>query len=155
LDALPAVPAGFTGRADTLAGVLDALDPTPASGRGAAAVVVAGLAGVGKTSLALVAAHTTWTRGTPPDVPAGAPTTDTNAGPGPGAGAWSRAWFDDVLFVDLRGYDARGGIRFYSCNAAFGCHRIRQLVSPTTAHRDVTAPGSHWNHLRPPHAPTR
>jgi tetratricopeptide (TPR) repeat protein len=106
LDALPAVPAGFTGRADTLADVLDALDPTPGSGPGrAAAVVVAGLAGVGKTSLALVAAHTAWTRGTPPDVPAGAPTTDTNAGSGSSVGTGSRAWFDDVLFVDLRGYD--------------------------------------------------
>jgi len=98
LDTLPAVPAGFTGRADTLVDVLDALDPTPASGRGAAAVV-AGLAGVGKTSLALVAAHTTWTRGTPPDVSAAAlaAAADVRAG--------SRAWFDDVLFVDLRGYD--------------------------------------------------
>lgn len=77
--ALPAAPAVFVGReaeADLVRAVL-----RPAEGAaGPAAVVVgavAGLGGVGKTALALHAAHH----------------------------AYRLGWFTDVVFVDLRGYD--------------------------------------------------
>ena len=71
LAGLPPVPSGFTGREDMLAVLRDALSessPTPVW-------VVAGLAGVGKTTVVLKAAHEA-----APDFPGG------------------------VLFVDLQGY---------------------------------------------------
>jgi tetratricopeptide (TPR) repeat protein len=79
LSGLPARAAGFTGRDEALASVLAGLDPAvPASGFGAAVCSVAGLAGVGKTELAVQAAHA----------------------------ALGRGWFPGgVLFVDLHGYD--------------------------------------------------
>ncbi|GGX75971.1 tetratricopeptide repeat protein [Streptomyces hiroshimensis] len=78
LASLPPVPAGFTGRDQDLAELLEALASGSAAPAGAgAAVSVAGLPGVGKTSLALAAAHAARTRG----------------------------WFAGTLFVDLRGYD--------------------------------------------------
>ncbi|MFI9552759.1 NB-ARC domain-containing protein [Nonomuraea endophytica] len=64
LAGLPAAPPDFTGRGEILAELQDALDPGRAgagtAGSGGTAVVVsavAGMAGVGKTALALVAAH--------------------------------------------------------------------------------------------------
>ena len=77
LAQLPPVVAGFTGRDDELAVMTDLLDPAGAVG---AVVVsaVAGLAGVGKTSLAVQASHAARERG------------------------WCRG---GVLFIDLHGYD--------------------------------------------------
>ncbi|MEV4892443.1 NB-ARC domain-containing protein, partial [Nonomuraea sp. NPDC055795] len=82
LAGLPAAPPDFTGRGVILRQLLDALDPGPggaAAGGGSAVVVhaVAGMAGVGKTALALVAAHQ----------------------------AMARGWFEGgVFFCDLHGY---------------------------------------------------
>ena len=77
LAQLPAPVAGFTGRDAELAEVTGLLDP--AAGAGAVVVsAVAGLAGVGKTALAIQAAHT----------------------------ARAAGWFPGgVLFLDLHGYD--------------------------------------------------
>jgi len=82
LDQLPAPVAGFTGRETELAEVTGLLDP--AAGAGAVVVsavvvsAVAGLAGVGKTALAIQAAHA----------------------------ARAAGWFGGgVLFLDLHGYD--------------------------------------------------
>jgi tetratricopeptide (TPR) repeat protein len=77
LAQLPAPVAGFTGRETELADVTGLLDP--AAGGGAVVVsAVAGLAGVGKTALAIQAAHAARTAG----------------------------WFGGgVLFMDLHGYD--------------------------------------------------
>ena len=77
LAQLPPLAAGFTGRDGELAQVAALLDPAAAAG---AVVVsaVAGLAGVGKTALAVQAAHA----------------------------ARSSGWFPGgVLFIDLHGYD--------------------------------------------------
>lgn len=73
---LPASTAGFTGRADELTALVRLLDPA-----GPAVVsAVAGMAGVGKTSLAVEAAHA----------------------------ARRRGWFKGgVLFIDLHGYGER------------------------------------------------
>jgi tetratricopeptide (TPR) repeat protein len=78
LAQLPPLPGGFTGREAELAQVAGLLDPAAPAG---AVVVsaVAGLAGVGKTALAVQAAHA----------------------------AVSAGWFPGgVLFIDLHGYDA-------------------------------------------------
>ena len=77
LAQLPAPVAGFTGREAELAEITGLLSPAARAG---AVVVsaVAGLAGVGKTALAIQAAHT----------------------------AWGAGWFPGgVLFLDLHGYD--------------------------------------------------
>jgi tetratricopeptide (TPR) repeat protein len=77
LAQLPAAVAGFTGRQDELAVLASLLDP---AGAGGPVVVsaVAGLAGVGKTTLAVAAGHA----------------------------AVREGWFSGgVLFVDLHGYD--------------------------------------------------
>ncbi|MER6612227.1 ATP-binding protein [Streptomyces xantholiticus] len=79
LASLPPAPAGFTGRDRELAELLEALD-TSSSGnpaRQGVIVSVAGLPGVGKTSLALAAGHAGCDQGR----------------------------FDGTLFVDLHGYD--------------------------------------------------
>ena len=78
LAQLPPLAAGFTGRDGELAQVAGLLDP--AAGAGAVVVsAVAGLAGVGKTALAVQAAHA----------------------------ARSSGWFPGgVLFIDLHGYDS-------------------------------------------------
>ncbi|GAA2655462.1 tetratricopeptide repeat protein [Streptomyces vastus] len=79
MDALPAKAVGFTGRDDELRALLDAFDPS-APERPAAVLVaaVSGLGGIGKTALAVEAAHE----------------------------ACGRGWFPGgVLFVDLHGYD--------------------------------------------------
>ena len=78
LAQLPPLASGFTGREAELAQVAGLLDP--AAGAGAVVVsAVAGLAGVGKTALAVQAAHA----------------------------ARSSGWFaGGVLFIDLHGYDS-------------------------------------------------
>ncbi|MEV5850696.1 tetratricopeptide repeat protein [Streptomyces sp. NPDC051985] len=81
-QALAALPAAgdLVGRAERTAELLDVLDP---SGPGAGVVVVTGLAGIGKTALALHTAHQ----------------------------AVSRGWFPGgTLFVQLRGYDPTGAV---------------------------------------------
>ena len=76
LAQLPALTAGFTGRDDELAVLVRLLGPDRLGG--SAVSVVAGLAGVGKTTLAVQAGHA----------------------------AQRRGWFGGgVLFVDLHGYD--------------------------------------------------
>lgn len=76
--ALPAVPAGFTGRDDDLRRLLPALDPAARSDLPVVIFAVSGLGGIGKTSFALHAAHE----------------------------AVRRGWFrGGTIFVDLRGYD--------------------------------------------------
>ncbi|WP_328873907.1 tetratricopeptide repeat protein [Streptomyces sp. NBC_00287] len=77
LSALPARAAGFTGRGDELGELLRSLDP---AGEGEAVLVaaVSGLGGIGKTALAVEAAHE----------------------------ACGKGWFPGgVLFLDLHGYD--------------------------------------------------
>ncbi|MEV0740794.1 tetratricopeptide repeat protein [Streptomyces sp. NPDC050549] len=80
LDALPPKVAGFTGRSDQLGELLGAFDPG-GSGEAPGAVLVAavsGLGGIGKTALAVEAAHA----------------------------ARGKGWFPGgVLFVNLHGYD--------------------------------------------------
>ncbi len=74
---LPAEPPGFTGRDAELVVLADALDPS--TGTGVAVVSAAGLAGAGKTALAVAAGHA----------------------------ARRRGWFaGGVLFADLHGYDS-------------------------------------------------
>ncbi|QIJ64803.1 tetratricopeptide repeat protein [Streptomyces sp. JB150] len=80
LDSLPAKAAGFTGRDAELGRLLDALDPAAPGDPEQAVLVtaVSGLGGIGKTALAVQAAHA----------------------------ARERGWFPGgVLFVDLHGYD--------------------------------------------------
>lgn len=76
--ALPAVPAGFTGRDDDLRRLLRYLDPAARSDLPVVIFAVSGLGGIGKTSFALHAAHE----------------------------AARRGWFaGGTIFVDFRGYD--------------------------------------------------
>ncbi|MCX5329164.1 tetratricopeptide repeat protein [Streptomyces sp. NBC_00140] len=78
LDSLPARTSGFTGRDDELTGLLDALNPTRPGPRAVLVAAVSGLGGVGKTALAVEAAHE----------------------------ARNRGWFPGgTLFIDLHGYD--------------------------------------------------
>ncbi|MGQ4382958.1 tetratricopeptide repeat protein [Streptomyces sp. SAS_270] len=79
LDALPMRVGGFTGRDDELRMLLDVLEPSASGGPEAVLVTaVSGLGGIGKTALAVEAAHR----------------------------ACARGWFPGgVLFVDLHGYD--------------------------------------------------
>ncbi len=77
LAQLPPRAAGFTGRDEQLTSMIGLLDPVAKTG--AIAVSAAGLAGVGKTALAVAAGHA----------------------------ARQRGWFaGGVLFIDLHGYDA-------------------------------------------------
>ncbi|MFG3038114.1 tetratricopeptide repeat protein [Streptomyces sp. NPDC048330] len=75
LASLPELPAEFTGRDEDLAFLLEVLDP--GCGVERPSVVVAGMGGVGKTTLAHAAGHT----------------------------SLQRKWFTGVLLVNLRGYD--------------------------------------------------
>lgn len=76
--ALPAVPPGFTGRDEDLARLFPVLDPAAESDLPVVICAVSGLGGIGKTSLALCAAHQ----------------------------AVRDGWFPGgTLFVDFRGYD--------------------------------------------------
>ncbi|MGV9450322.1 ATP-binding protein [Streptomyces sp. NPDC003635] len=78
LSALPARPAGFTGRGEELERLLQAFDPSGQGGTETVVVAaVSGLGGIGKTALAVEAAHV----------------------------ACGRGWFPGgVLFLDLDGY---------------------------------------------------
>ncbi|WP_435601666.1 tetratricopeptide repeat protein [Streptomyces sp. C10-9-1] len=75
LNSLPGLPREFTGREDELAKILSMLGP--GSGSGAAVGSVAGLAGVGKSTLAHAVGHA----------------------------ALEKGWFTGVQLVNLRGYD--------------------------------------------------
>ncbi|MEU0389995.1 tetratricopeptide repeat protein [Streptomyces chartreusis] len=75
LNSLPGLPQEFTGRDDEIAKILSILDP--GSGSGAAVGSVAGLPGVGKTTLAHAVGHA----------------------------ALDKGWFTKVQMVNLRGYD--------------------------------------------------
>ncbi|MEV6536161.1 tetratricopeptide repeat protein, partial [Streptomyces sp. NPDC051639] len=75
LNALPGLPQEFTGREDEITKVLSLLDPR--SGAGAPVGSVAGLPGVGKTTLAHAVGHATL----------------------------DKSWFTGVQLVNLRGYD--------------------------------------------------
>lgn len=79
LDALPARPAGFTGRGEELEELLRAFDPSVTGGPETVLVAaLSGLGGIGKTALAVEAAHR----------------------------ACEKGWFPGgVLFLDLHGYD--------------------------------------------------
>nr|WP_157842202.1 tetratricopeptide repeat protein [Actinospica acidiphila] len=87
LDALPELPAEFTGRDKDLAPLMDLLAPDGGAER--PVVVVAGMGGVGKTTLAHAVGHRVLTRG----------------------------WFTGVLLVDLRGYDPQPAQPEQSLNA--------------------------------------
>lgn len=79
LSGLPSRTPGFTGREADLAALVGSLNPASTETRAAQITAVAGMAGVGKTELALQAAHA----------------------------AIEKGWFPGgVLFVDLFGYDA-------------------------------------------------
>nr|AGZ93755.1 transcriptional regulator [Streptomyces sp. XY332] len=75
LNSLPRLPQEFTGREDEIFKILSMLDP--GSGSGAAVGSVAGLPGVGKTTLAHAVGHA----------------------------ALDKGWFTGVQMVNLRGYD--------------------------------------------------
>ncbi|MFB8246188.1 tetratricopeptide repeat protein [Streptomyces sp. NPDC055952] len=75
LNSLPGLPQEFTGREDEIAKILAMLDP--GSGSGSAVGSVAGLPGVGKTTLAHAVGHA----------------------------ALDKGWFTAVQMVNLRGYD--------------------------------------------------
>ncbi|MET8454842.1 tetratricopeptide repeat protein [Streptomyces parvulus] len=75
LNSLPGLPQEFTGRDDEIAKILSMLDPR--IGSGAAVASVAGLPGVGKTTLAHAVGHA----------------------------ALDKGWFTKVQMVNLRGYD--------------------------------------------------
>ena len=75
LNSLPGLPQEFTGREDEIAKILSML--APGSGSGAAVGSVAGLPGVGKTTLAHAVGHA----------------------------ALDKGWFTAVQLVNLRGYD--------------------------------------------------
>ncbi|MEV0624233.1 tetratricopeptide repeat protein, partial [Nonomuraea sp. NPDC050404] len=91
LAGLPAAPVGFVGRADALEKVLAFLDPASESAPGVVVSAVAGMAGVGKTALALMAAHQ----------------------------AMEQGWFGGgVFFIDLRGYTPDPGERVHAAAAA-------------------------------------
>ncbi|WP_159048083.1 tetratricopeptide repeat protein [Streptomyces sp. XY511] len=75
LNSLPGLPQEFTGRDDELAKILSMLGP--GSGTGAAVGSIAGLPGVGKTTLAHAVGHA----------------------------ALDKGWFTGVQLVNLRGYD--------------------------------------------------
>ncbi|MEU4210753.1 ATP-binding protein [Streptomyces sp. NPDC026206] len=82
--ALPSAPCLLVGREKQVSELLERLDPGGSGSPTTVVSAVAGLAGVGKTALALHAAHV----------------------------AAGHGWFPGgVLFVDLRGYDPGGGGR--------------------------------------------
>ncbi|WP_411091779.1 tetratricopeptide repeat protein [Streptomyces sp. 049-1] len=108
LDALPELPAEFTGRIEDLAPLLELLDPD--SGVGRPVAVVAGMGGVGKTTLAHAVGHEVLKRG----------------------------WFTGVLLVDLRGYDAQPAQPEQSLDALLRRLGVSaEHIPPTEADREV------------------
>ncbi|SEH02447.1 Tetratricopeptide repeat-containing protein [Nonomuraea solani] len=91
LAGLPAAHVGFVGRTDALSEVLGFLNPAGGGRSGVVVSAVAGMAGVGKTALALVAAHQ----------------------------AMDQGWFGGgVFFIDLRGYAPNPTERVHAAAAA-------------------------------------
>ncbi|MEV0312274.1 tetratricopeptide repeat protein [Nonomuraea fuscirosea] len=92
LAGLPAAPVGFVGRSDTLEKVLAFLQPSRGDEAGVVvSAALVGMAGIGKTALALVTAHQ----------------------------AIRNGWFcGGVFFVDLRGYTSDSTERVHAAAAA-------------------------------------
>ncbi|MBT2234271.1 tetratricopeptide repeat protein [Nonomuraea sp. NEAU-A123] len=91
LAGLPAAPVGFVGRTDALEQILAFLNPAGRGWPGVVVSAVAGMAGVGKTALTLVAAHQAMTQG----------------------------WFGvGVFFIDMRSYTPDPGERVSATAAA-------------------------------------
>ncbi|WP_106243720.1 tetratricopeptide repeat protein [Allonocardiopsis opalescens] len=80
LAGLPVLPAGFAGREEVLGRLLAVLDPSAGVGVGVVVSAVAGMGGVGKSTLAAAADHQ----------------------------ARARGWFSATVPVDLRGHSAEG-----------------------------------------------
>ncbi|GGQ20857.1 hypothetical protein GCM10010215_51900 [Streptomyces virginiae] len=108
LDALQALPPEFTGRDEDLAPLLDLLAPDSGTERPVA--VVAGMGGVGKTTLAHAVGHEVLKRG----------------------------WFTGVLLVDLRGYDPQPAQPEQSLDALLRRLGVQpEHIPPTGADREV------------------
>ncbi|MFD9079341.1 ATP-binding protein [Streptomyces erythrochromogenes] len=108
LDALQALPPEFTGRDEDLAPLLDLLAPDSGTERPVA--VVAGMGGVGKTTLAHAVGHE----------------------------VLKRAWFTGVLLVDLRGYDPQPAQPEQSLDALLRRLGVQpEHIPPTGADREV------------------
>ncbi len=107
---LPAVAAGFTGRDADMAVLAGLLDPTGLAGA-VVVPVVAGLAGVGKTTLAIHARHA----------------------------AIQQGWFGGaVLFIDLHGYDDQRVEPAQTLDAflrALGCPPSTSRLAPSSEPR--------------------
>ncbi|MFF9405708.1 tetratricopeptide repeat protein [Streptomyces anandii] len=108
LDCLPELPPEFTGREEDVAALLGVVDPD--SGVGRPVVVVAGLAGVGKTTLAHAVGHR----------------------------SLAKEWFTGVLLVDLRGYDAQPAQAEQALDALLRLLGISpEHIPPTGPEREV------------------
>ncbi|MFJ6893826.1 tetratricopeptide repeat protein [Streptomyces hokutonensis] len=102
---LPAAPAVFTGRDDELSRLLPLLDPTADTELPVLICAVSGLGGIGKTSLALHAAHR----------------------------AADNGWFPGgMLFLDLRGYDDNPVTADQAVLALLEAFGIRGMDLPAT-----------------------
>ncbi|WP_159045659.1 tetratricopeptide repeat protein, partial [Streptomyces puniciscabiei] len=108
LDALPDLPPEFMGRDEDLAPLVDLFDPD--SGVGRPVAVVAGMGGVGKTTLAHAVGHEVLKRG----------------------------WFTGVLLVDLRGYDPQPAQPEQSLDALMRRLGVQpKHIPPTAPDREV------------------
>ncbi|MFE7357561.1 tetratricopeptide repeat protein, partial [Streptomyces sp. NPDC057543] len=108
LDALPHLPPEFTGRDEDVAPLLELLAPDSSAGRPVA--VVAGMGGVGKTTLAYAVGHQVLERG----------------------------WFTGVLLVDLRGYDSQPATPEQSLDALLRRLGVQpEHIPPTGPDREV------------------
>jgi tetratricopeptide (TPR) repeat protein len=108
LDALPELPAEFTGRGEDIAPLLDLLDPN--SGVERPVAVVAGMGGVGKTTMAYAVGHQ----------------------------VLKHEWFNGVLLVDLRGYDPQPAQPEQSLDALLRRLGVpAEHIPPTAADKEV------------------